>query len=150
MNSFGIWHLLIIVIIGAAIFASYRFASLYKNLIQVIGVKYISINPNLSYLIFIPFVGFVFYGVLAFSLKRALTRMFDDGELPIKTDAVIISLLAFSACGLLILVLPFMAGFMCLATVICFGFNWWHAANTKALVMLRLESVHRPVPSGNP
>ncbi len=135
MNSFSIWHLLILVIIPALLYVFYRYASTYKSLIETVGPNYISVSPSMAYLIFIPIIGVVFYAVLAFKLKSALEQLFKDGKITLNTDAVSKSLLAFVACSFLT-VIPLVSQFMVLASLICLGFNWSHAVNTRKLILM--------------
>jgi len=135
MNSFGIFHLLILLIIGGILVGVYLYAKTYKSLLEAIGPDYISIHPNLPFLIFVPVVGVIFYIMLALSLKTALAHLHQDGRISLKTDAVSKSMLAFCACMLLI-VIPLVSQFMMLAALICLGFNWTHAINTRKLVLM--------------
>lgn len=135
MNSFGIFHLLILLIIGGILFGVYLYAKTYKSLLEAIGPEYITIHPNLPFLIFVPVVGVIFYIMLALSLKTALARLHQDGRISLKTDAVSKSMLAFCAC-MLLTVIPLVSQFMMLAALICLGFNWSHAVNTKKLVLM--------------
>lgn len=134
MNSFGIWHVLIVLILAAILFVTYLYAKSYKSLIETIGGEYISTSPNLVFLIFIPVVGFVFYVVLAFLLKNSLGRMFQDGKISVKADAVFISLFASLICAVLTSV-PLISQFMGLVTLICIGFNWSHVVNARKLIL---------------
>ncbi|MDO8371190.1 MAG: hypothetical protein Q7K57_00730 [Burkholderiaceae bacterium] len=135
MNSFGIFHLLILLVIGGILFGVYLYAKTYKSLLEAIGPKYIAIHPNLPFLIFVPVVGVIFYVILAFSLKTALARLHQEGRISIKTDAVSKSMLAFCAC-MVLTVIPLVSQFMMLAALICLGFNWSHAVNTRKLVLM--------------
>jgi len=135
MNSFGIFHLLILLITGGILFGLYLYAKTYKSLLEAIGPEYIAIHPNLPFLIFVPLVGVIFYIMLAFSLKTALARLHQDGRISLKTDAVFKSMLAFCAC-MLLTVIPLVSQFMMLTALICLGFNWTHAVNTRKLVLM--------------
>lgn len=135
MNSFGILHLLILLVIGGVLFGVYLYAKTYKSLLEAIGPKYITLHPNLPFLIFVPVVGVIFYVVLALSLKTALARLHQDGRISLKTDAVSKSILAFCAC-MLLAVIPLVSQFMLLASLICLGFNWTHAVNTRKLILM--------------
>ena len=135
MNSFGIFHLLILLIIGGILFGVYLYAKTHKSLLEAIGPEYITIHPNLPFLIFVPVVGVIFFIMLALSLKTALARLHQDGRISLKTDAVSKSMLAFCAC-MLLNVIPLVSQFMLLASLICLGFNWTHAINTKKLVLI--------------
>lgn len=135
MNSLNSLHFLILLVIAGLIFVLYLYARTYKSLLQAIGPSFTPFNPNLPYLIYVPIIGLIFYAAMAFSLKNSLSRLHQAGRIPIKTDAVFKSLLAFCVCTVLTLV-PMVEGFMLLASVICFGFNWWHAVNTRKLVTL--------------
>lgn len=135
MNSFSIFHLLILLVIGGILIGVYLYAKTYKSLLEAIGPEYITTNPNLPFLIFVPVIGGIFYVMLALSLKTALARLHQDGRIPLKTDAVSKSMLAFCACMLLTLI-PLVSQFMLLASLICLGFNWTHAVNTRKLVLM--------------
>lgn len=134
MNSFSIWHLIIIFILVVFLLVTYLFAKSYQLLIEAIGRDYISINPNFAFLIFIPLVGLVFYIVLAFMLRDSLDRMFQDRIIPFRVDAVFISLLALLGCGLLAAI-PYLSQVMTLASAVCTGFNWSRVVNTRKLVL---------------
>jgi hypothetical protein len=150
MNSFSIWHVLIVFVLAAILFVTYLYAKSYKSLIETIGGEYISTNPNLVFLIFIPMVGFVFYIVLAFLLKNSLGRMFQDGKISVKADAVFISLLASLICAALTAV-PLISQFMALVTLMCIGFNWSHVVNARKLILkckaAASGNTHPPLPS---
>lgn len=135
MNSFSIFHLLILLVIGGILFTLYLYAKTYKSLLEAIGPEYIATNPNLPFLIFVPVIGVIFYIMLALSLKTALARLHQDGRISLKTDAVSKSMLAFCACMLLALI-PLVSQFMLLASLICLGFNWTNAVNTRKLVLM--------------
>lgn len=135
MNSFGIFHLLILVLLAGIFFVLYLYAKTYKSLLQAIGPRYTSLNPNLPYLVYVPVVGLIFYAVMAFSLKGSLARLHQDGKVALKTDAVFKSLLAFCVCTALTVV-PMIDQFMMLLSLICWGFNWSHATNTRTLVVM--------------
>lgn len=131
----NIYHLLIILILAGMLYVVYLYANAYKKLLEAIGPQYTSLNPNLVYLIYVPIVGLVFYFVLAFALKTSMSRLYEDGRITIKADAVFKSLLAFCVCTVLTVV-PWIDQFMALAALICGGFNWWHAINTRKLVLM--------------
>lgn len=143
MNSLNSFHFLILLLIAGLILVLYLYAKTYKNLLQAIGSGFTPLNPNLPYLIYVPVVGLIFYAVMAFSLKKSLSCLHQAGRIPIKTDAVFKSLLAFCMCMCMCMVLaviPWIEGSMLLASIICWGFNWWHAISTKKLVLMgRLE-----------
>jgi len=130
MGALSTWHYLIVILLIANLYTLYRWCLSYKLLLLALSDRYQKFSPNLSFLLFVPVIGFFWWWYMAYHIKSALNEQMGALHLaPSDDGGFVLSLIAIVS--FLLSLLPHIGWILGIGAFIFWILSWVKVVNTR-------------------